>query len=81
MVSPRSCSLSTRRRSNSTRESKDSDGADLVFEPKLSLAKGPFPKGSDAAGLAEGHVTVTPLAAGESNAEMARELGRWSFFR
>ena len=60
---------------------KESNGTELVFEPKLGLAKGPFPRGSDAAWLAEGHVTVTALTGAGSSGEMAKELEGWKFFR
>jgi 5'-nucleotidase len=54
---------------------------DVLFEPKLALAKGPFPEGSDAARLAEGHVTVTVLGAIAADSDLAERLQDWSCFR
>ncbi|MBI4585483.1 MAG: 5'/3'-nucleotidase SurE [Planctomycetes bacterium] len=59
----------------------DPQGGEMLFEPHLGLAAGPFPEGSDARALAEGHITVTPAGNAPANGEVYKSLAAWKIFR
>ncbi len=64
-----------------THRAKEPEDGEMLFEPHLGLAPGPFPEGSDARAMAEGHVTVTPAGNAAASPEVYKSLAAWKIFR